>query len=255
MLRHLSSSQLSSTQEPTRDAFWNDGEHSRFVPLEFNLADGRYRLGSRSDCELQVDFAEVSAIAAHLDVRGEAVFIRNMNPFPIYVGEHELASSQQAEWPEGDTVLLTQSVSLELYDVQGKSDEANAKANAKRSRSTIQIAVTALCLGLALYLLLTEKQPTDSTKALNYSFTDLVENLEEKKGKGYDEVLNAMIDARVSDVRWGTENPRRAIDAYQLLLDQSLIREATSNSDSLEGRIKQFALARVDDLSGLLGQD
>ncbi len=175
------------------------------TPIEFDLADGRYRLGSRPECELHIDFVEVSAIAAQLDVRGEAVFIRNMNPFPIYVGEHELASSQQAEWPEGHTVLLTQSVSLELFDVKGKSDEENAKANAKRSRSTIQIAVTGLCLGLAFYLLLTEKQPVDSTKSLNFSFTDLVISLEAEKGKGYDEVLDAMIDARVADVRWAVK--------------------------------------------------
>lgn len=221
--------------------------------LEYDLPDGRYRIGSRPECEIHIDFEEVSAVAAQLDVRGEAVFIRNLNPFPIYVGEHELSSSQQAEWPEGDTVLLTQSVSLELFDVKGKSDAASAEEHAKRSRSTLQIAVTALCLGLGLFLLLNDKSPKDSTKALRYNFTNLVEEIKGEKSRKYDALLNYMIDARVSDVRWGQDDPRRAISAYQLLLDEPLVREIVPSDDSIEGKIKKFALARVDDLSGLLG--
>jgi len=45
-------------------------------PLEHSLEDGRYRIGSRPECEIHIDFEEVSAVAAQLDVRGEAVFIR-----------------------------------------------------------------------------------------------------------------------------------------------------------------------------------
>ena len=220
---------------------------------EFSLADGRYRVGSRPECEIHIDFAEVPAVAAQLDVRGEAVFIRNMNPFPIYVGEYELSSSQQAEWPEGHTVLLTQSVSLELFDVKGKTEAATAEEHAKRSRSTIQIAVTALCLGVSLYLLFTDNGPTDSTKALRFDFTDLVKDLKSDKSVRHDSLLNYMIDARVADVRWGLNDPRRAINAYQLLLDEPIVRAAKAEDDSTAWRIKQFALARVDDLSGLLG--
>ncbi len=222
-------------------------------PLQFDLADGRYRIGSRPECEIHIDFAEVTAVAAQLDVRGEAVFIRNMNPFPIYVGDYELSSSQQAEWPEGQAVLLTQSVTLELFDVKGKTDAATAEEHAKRSRSTVQIAVTALCLGVGLYLLFTEKEPKDSTKALRYDFTSLVVDLGEDKKLQNDSLLNYMIDARVADVRWGLADPRRAISAYQLLLDEPMLRKAKPEDDSTAGRIKQFALARVDDLSDLLG--
>jgi hypothetical protein len=222
--------------------------------LEFDLPDGRYRVGSRSECEIHIDNSEVTGVAAQVEVRGEAVFIRNLNPFPIYVGDHELSSSQQAEWPQGNTVLLTQSVSLELFDVAGKSEQATAEQQAKRSRSTVQIAVTALCLGLGLFLLLSDKTPTDSTKALRYTFTDLVEELKADKTRKYDTVRNYLIDARVSDVRWGNENPRRAIAAYQLLLDEPLVRNSIASDETPQGRIRQFALARVDDLSGLLTQ-
>lgn len=221
-------------------------------PLEFDLPDGRYRIGSRPECEIHIENSEVTGVAAQMDVRGEAVFIRNMNPFPIYVGEYELSSSQQAEWPQGHTVLLTQSVSLELFDVKGKSEQTTAQEKAKRSRSTIQIAVTALCLGLGLFLLLSDSTPVDSTNSLRYSFTDLVEDLRADKTGKYEGVLNYLIDARVSDVRWGNENPRRAISAYQLLLDEPLVRDSVASDETPQGRIRQFALARVDDLSGLL---
>lgn len=220
--------------------------------LEYNLDDGRYRIGSSPDCELVIDFSEVSNVAAQIDVRGEAVFIRNMNPFPIYVGDYELSSSQQGEWPVGHPVLLTQSVSLDLLDVKSQQNQNKVDEAAKRTRSTMQIAVVVACLALCYFLLTSEEKAVDSTKSLRFSFTDLVEELEAKDSRSHRMILNYIIDARVSDVRWGRDDPRRAISAYQLLLDEPLVREAIEGDGSAEGKIRQFALARVDDLSGLL---
>lgn len=221
-------------------------------PIEQPLSDGRLRIGSKPECEIFIDSEEVAAVAAQLDVRGEAVFIRNLNPFPIYVGEYELSSSQQGEWPVGETVLLTQSVSLELLESSSQSVQTDAQTSAQRSRSTMQIAVVILCLGMGFYLLSTDDAAPDSTKSLNYSFTDLVEQLEEDQTRKYVTVLNYLIDARVSDVRWGSEDPKRAVTAYQLLLDEPLIRAAEPGDGSPEARIKRFAFARVDDLSSML---
>ncbi len=221
-------------------------------PTTYQLSDGRYRIGSNPECEIQIDSDEVAKVAAHVEVRGEAIFVRNLNPFPIFVGQQELSSQQQGEWPTGQTVLLTQSVSLDLTNPKEVGEAAAASESAKRSRSTMQLAVVILCIVAAYFLLSSDSTPVDSTQALNYSFTDLVEQIQQDKLKNFGKVLNYMIDARVADVRWGNESPTRAVAAYQLLLDQPLIRDADAETPTTEGRIRQFALTRLDDLSVLV---
>ncbi len=221
-------------------------------PISYELSDGRYRIGSNPECEILIESDEVAKVAAQVEVRGEAIFLRNLSPFPIFVGQHELSTNQQGEWPTGQTVLLTQSVSLDLTNPKVLGEAAAASESAKRSRSTMQLAIVILCIVAAYFLLSSDSTPVDSTQALDYSFTDLVEQLEHDKSKNFGKVLNSMIDARVADVRWGSENPARAVAAYQLLLDQPLIREANAETPTTEGRIRQFALTRLDDLSVLV---
>ncbi len=225
------------------------------APVETQLTDGRYRIGCNPECEICIEFQEVANVAAQLDVRGEAVFIRNLNPYPIYVGEVELSSSQQGEWPAGSRVLLTQNVSLDLVNLQVARESALAADSAKRSKSSMQLAVVALCIVASYFLLSSDSASPDSTRALSYSFTDLVEQVEKESSRRHTTVLNYMIDARISDVRWGNQDPTRAISAYQLLLDEPLIRETRAGNDTLEGRIRQFALARLDDLSAVIKKD
>ncbi len=223
-------------------------------PQIFTLSDGRYRIGSQTECEICIQNDEVARVAATIDIRGEAVFLRNLNPYPIYVGEQELSASQQGEWPVGQTVLLTQSVSLDLHNVQQQAANDLAAQSAKRSRSTMQIAITALCIAGAVLMLASDSSVPDSTKSLNYSFNDLVTELELDKSRKHLTVLNYLIDARVYDVRWGKEDPSRAITQYQLLLDEPQIRDAAADESKLEGRIRKFALARLDDLSIIMSQ-
>lgn len=220
----------------------------------FTLSDGRYRIGSQTECEVCIEHDEVGRVAATIEIRGEAVFLRNLNPYPIYIGEQELNASQQGEWPVGQTVLLTHSVSLDLQNLQQQSANAVAAQSAKRSRSTMQIAVSALCVVGAVLMLASDNSVPDSTKSLDYSFNDLVTGLETNKSRTNLAVLNYLIDARVYDVRWGKDDPSRAISQYQLLLDEPLIRDATADESKLEGRIRKFALARLDDLSIILSK-
>ncbi|MGE0755662.1 MAG: hypothetical protein AB7F89_00090 [Pirellulaceae bacterium] len=229
-----------------------------YDPLEYTVADGRHRLGSDPKCELCVQFEEVAALAAIIEVRGEAVFLLNRNPFPIYVGEYELRTGEQGDWPAGQTVLLTTNVSLVLRDLKKADGPSVAQAAKQRARSTFQIAVVAAALALGVFLLATEEPAPDATRGLTFTFTDLVAELEDKpkpaSPAGVRErrtVLNYLIDARVADLRWGHQDPRRALDAYEFLLDHASIRSAQGEG-STEQRIREFALARVGDLSARL---
>jgi hypothetical protein len=217
-----------------------------------DLADGKYRLGSRKGSEVLVSHPEVQENAAIIEVRGGAVFLRNLNPFPIYVGDEQIESNDQTEWRPGLTVLLTQSISLQIESLRQSASDRDEAEKAKRKRSMNQWIVIGICSFLGFYFLVSDSAPKDSTRQFQFSFNDLVKDLTEKPASDYRLIRNYLTDARMADIRWGRENPKRAISSYQLLLDERRIRDANPDEETLEGRIKVYALARVDDLSSLL---
>jgi hypothetical protein len=221
----------------------------------FELIDGRFRLGSRKECEILVEHPEVIANAAVIDVRGGAVFIRNLNPFPIYVGEQPLPTNDQTEWRPGLAVLLTQSISLQIENIKQRASDIEDAEKAKKKRATNQMMIIGICAAVGFYFLANDTTPKDSTKQFTFSFNDLVKELADKPSGDFKLIRNYLSDARMADVRWGRENPKRAIASYQLLLDERRIRDAASSEETLEGRIKAFALARVDDLSSQIRTD
>ena len=229
--------------------------------FEFDLGNGKHRVGRSADCEVRIDHAEIDNLAAQIEVRGATVFIQNRNPYAIYVGAFELAPNQQAEWPIGQTVALTLSVSLHLVDRTQPVTKASEEFSAKKRRSTFQIAVVIACVVVAYFMLTNDSKKVDAGAKLDYDFTSLVRDIEAlppptkpEEARQRRTMLNYMLDARVPDVRWGQEDPRRAIQAYELLLDVPAIKKA-SDEESLEGRIKKFALARLSTLSGQIKED
>jgi len=224
-------------------------------PLQFELTDGRYRIGSRKDCEIVIDHPEVEVnggVVGLIEIRGGAIFLRNANKFAIYVGEFELPAGEQTEWQPGLTVLLTTSISMEIYNSQSRNVESQAESLAKRKRTTTQAAVIGVCLLLGVFLLTTESPNSTESRELKFKFHDLFEKLEKESTTEYQKIRNYLTDARISDIRWGQDNPTRDIAAYQLLLDEPKIRKADPMEESIDGKIKLYALTRIDFLSSLL---
>jgi hypothetical protein len=226
------------------------------VPILFELADGEYQLGCHDSCQLHVVHDEMAERAAQIDVRDRAVFLRNFNPFPIYVGDHEVRPNEETEWPEGQVVLFTKNISLAIANAEGTSD-ADADLAATKMRQWALCAVLFAVAGV-LYLLPgsgkeNQKQLTHTSR---YDFSQLVEKwmntsaTSTEQERQRETVLNYFIDARVSDIRWGHADPRRAIAGYELLLDSPLIQR--SKPDSPGAHIRVYALARVSDLSSRL---
>jgi hypothetical protein len=231
-------------------------------PIEWPLVDGRVILGSDPSCHLHVDFHEIAPRAANIEVRGGAVFLQNLNGFPIYVGQQELAPQTLVEWPPDQPVQLTHSVSLSLADHQADAAEGAEGADPGKARkSTIQIAVICLCAILGYYLLVTDDSSNASYRQLDYTFGDLITEFESTlpmtggrrdfSALSYEDrtTLDYLTEARTLDQRFGKTDPQRAIAAYELLIKYRPIRDAEVSSDTLRGRIKSYAAARLDDLS------
>ena len=236
------------------------GDQSR---QSFVLENGRYRLGSGPNCELQVDFSdEVVAVAALIEVRGEAVFIQNLNEFDIYVGAQLLPPQSSTEWAPDELIQLTLNVTLALIDQDAAPAAADQEPGTTAAKSTVQIAVTIVCLVLCGYLLTSESSAPQSTQSLKFSFNDLINEIEAQAPRGSDggadlgqlpyrwqTVLSYLTDARKADVRWGRVDPDRAVESYELLRDYYALSAPALPSDALEVKVRRYAAARIADLS------
>jgi len=221
------------------------------APATTELKNGRYQIGRHPQCEIPIPVSELADRSALLEVRGEVVFLRNLNSFPIYVGESELQPGQQSEWMIGQTLLLSQNVYLDLGKVEALQEGAADANRAKKTRSTIQIGVILGCILVAFFLLSDDSSNKQDISESRYNFTELVEPLE--KNPKYEEVLKSLREARIADVRWGRDNPERAIKAYELLLGNELVIQAGRKGDT-DGPVEKaraFAIDRIAYLTNL----
>ncbi len=221
-------------------------------PATTQLKSGRYQIGRHPQCEIAIPVSELADRSALLEVRGEVVFLRNLNSFPIYVGESELQPGQQSDWMIGQTLLLSQNVYLDLGKIEALQEGAADANRAKKTRSTIQLSVIVGCILVAFFLLSEDSSKQQDNSESRYRFTeDLVEPLQ--KDPKYEEVLKSLREARIADVRWGRDNPDRAIQSYELLLDNELVIKAGVNreTEGPVGRVRSFAIDRIGSLTTL----
>lgn len=224
-------------------------------PSTIELKNGRYQIGRHPQCEVSVPVSELADRSAVVEVRGEVVFLRNLNTFPIYVGESELQPGQQSDWMAGQTLLLSQNVYLDLGKVEAAQEGAASASRAKKTRSTIQLGVVVGCILLALFLLSEDNSNKQDNSESRFRFTEeLVEPLQKlQQNPGYEEVLKNLREARIADVRWGRDKPERAIQAYELMLDNELVIEAgrKGDTDGPLGKARSFAIDRIASLTNL----
>ena len=221
----------------------------------FDLEGGVYRLGTSPSCDVVVRSDEVAEQAAVVEVRGDAVFLKNQNPYPIYVGDHELRPQEQTEWPLGQAVALTRSVTLSVQN-ENNADSEEQKA-AQRNRKMLQGVLAGVCV-LACVLLSNNDSKTSQggvDPAPTVAFSQLVNewqamsNSTDPLTRKNRTVLNYLIDARVADVRWGIVDSKRAVHAYELLLDCPMVRVPTREQETQVKHIREYALARIASLS------
>ena len=242
------------------------------APEEHELKTGRMRVGSGAACDVHIPSSEIAEASVEVELRGSAVFVRNLNDFAVILGEAELPSRVEAEWRPSEVLLLSPSVSISLrgsdHDLPSGAGEA-VDAN-KWKRSSVQIAVIALCTVLGAYMLANEGKEKQVQK-LSYSFEDIVEEIQvlagdspEKQASLADLTTQDKImwkylrEARRLERRWNDEEgKKKALDAYTLLLSYGPVRSASLDAvelnptdarqrrNRLYARVKQFASSQV----------
>lgn len=237
-------------------------------PAEHPLPDGRWQLGSHPSGDICIDYQnEVARRAAVVEVRGEIVFLENLNDFPIYVGQRELPAAGRTEWAATETVLLARSVSLQ-WQSAAEEDVESVTGHPLR-RTLTQLAVIVVCLASSVYMLYWDRQsadsPVDTTRTEN--LRELVEAITVAVGPAanrgteaatmairdlpeeHQTILQYLTDAAVADARWGKTrmDKIRAIEAYNRVLNYQPIQQATP--DSVEQRVRHYVESRLASLS------
>jgi hypothetical protein len=112
--------------------------------------------------------------------------------------------------------------------------------------------VILICILAAFLLLSNDDSKQLDTTETRYRFTeDLVMKLQEDPKLS--EVLKNLCDARIADVRWGSKDPDRVIQSYEVLLDNELIRRAgqSRETESPVGQVRSYAIDRIASLTNL----
>lgn len=232
-------------------------------PIETQLPAGRLRLGRDPSCEVSVDFAELGGQAAVIECRGDAVFLKNLNRFTIYLGTQPVETGALVEWPPSQQVQLTRNVALSLQPVGESPAEDSSKGSDKnkKARSTLQIGVICVC-AIVGYVLLTNGASTVKRRAAPpESFQELIGEFEagmtihrtdnRLTGLTVEQqiTMRYLQEAWMADCRWGDSRPEKAVAAYELLLSYRPMRAAAMSPETLPGRITQFAKWRLEELS------
>ncbi len=160
-------------------------EEAGTVIASYAVTEGKQQIGSDPSCALRVTHPEVSSVAAVLEVSAGAVFIRNQNDFPIFVGSHQLASGSVAEWRPGSVVQLTRSIALALEPLGSASAlDAGLGTEKKNSiNSFVQIAVIIFSVGFSAIMLSSDGESTTEEDSSVISFDDLIQQYEQSGGR------------------------------------------------------------------------
>ena len=225
------------------------------APETVELTSGSSRIGREPGSEVRIDHPEVSAQAAVLQNRGGAMLVQNLNSYPVYVGSDAIAPSAWADWPAGQTLQLTRSVSLELVDASEPTGEVkeldDEEARRKKTMSTINLAIIiACCVGIVF--LLTVDNEGGGSKKLKFTSESLVVELTEKivAGQGQSQVENKNLrrylqKAWSADQRLADKDPQRVVQAYEYVLYHPLVRNAPESDEELYGKIRKLTRSRL----------
>ena len=199
--------------------------------LNFNLADGPNLLGSSTDCQIQVEHSELEPNALQIDVRKDDIWVQNLNPYSIYLGDREVVSHGWECWSPNETIQLTQSLSIELESVQPISGiEEKTTTESKSNSKMIQIILICVCFVAApLIFILSPSQSTDVVEDKNFQFEEtvqLIQNEIEKNPSNPELTLlrDCLQRAWMAEKRWGKSDRRQVLQRYQQLADHRYFR-------------------------------
>jgi len=231
-----------------------DGQADRHQQL---TAGGE--IGRDAECAIQVDHASIAPKSVEVSLHGEAVFARNLNTFPLYIGDQLFSPNAKQRWPDGGVLTLSEACWISLHTgAEGlpaaagkkvsKHDEFLGEVTPEEKRRVvnrnIQIAVIALCVCLAPLLLLWDQSKAPPVS--KDSFQTLVRDLRSENTRATRRILRHLQDAWRLEQQSSSTRRTDALRAYEDLLQCPGVREAAYlNSDTVQSRVKVFAAGRV----------
>ena len=229
-------------------------DQSQIDVVELNT--GKQTIGSSPTCHVKISHPEVNALAATVNISGSVVFVENKNEYPIFLGQQTVDPGGIAEWPAGEPVQLTRSISLELENSEEVTSVTldDEVPKDKTLQNAIQIAVIVVCAVLSFYMLANDDKKTVSASGSEIQFDELVGKFEamggpdfSKLSSGHRTLLNYLTEARMIERRWGRQKSDEARSAYEMILRSRMVSEA-SESDPLSVETRAYASSRIASL-------
>ena len=218
--------------------------------IQRQLNDGPNVLGRSDQCQIRFNHAELEPQALHIDVRGDDVWIQNLNPYTIYVGEEGVEPNAWTNWRTNAATQLTKSISVQLNEIKQPAAEIDGSGPTEAYESkgldvskVVQIALIAVCFLFAPVILFSGNgEGVSATEELSF---DLDETLDElNRDIANPEILkirNRLQIAWIEDQRWdgiSFEN-QRVVNAYERLnrcrlMDAKILERASLKSSTKE---------------------
>lgn len=233
------------------------------MPLDRGVA----RLGSGSDCQLQLEHPEVEPRALTLDLRGQTLLLRSHNPYAVYLGDLSLEPGRAVAWPLGEPLRLTRSVTL-TYRTQEQEAAVRAGAPATETvisaqqapapkKNVVQIAVIGVCILIGLQQLTGAAAPSDAARGYGceVGFEGLIERIDQQIAASPQEspdpnpfawrtARGCLQEARYYERRVADRTPDVVAEAYERLLECEALAGASPDGEDLPSLIHRFAAAR-----------
>ena len=230
-------------------------------PIQRALGDETHVLGSSNRCDMQLNHAELEPRSLQVDVRGDDVWLQNLNPYSIYVGDEEVANNAWASWGISETVQLTRSISVTLIKEvlesdtpinAGQGESGEVQKGGVDTSKIIQMAVAGACFLVAPLILFSGNGESAAVERSNFNFADTIEALESDSSSREIKVVRDHLQrAWMADQRWSKSSSHKSlvVNRYQQLVKLRLLRATDLTvEDSADSGIAQQQI-RKEDLS------
>ncbi len=227
------------------------------IEFDIPLAHRQMSVGSQPGCDVRIDHEEVAGVAARLENRGGCYMLQNCNPYEVYIGDCGVCPDQWAEWPNGQQLLLTRSVSLTLQcgdaEQQSNGDSGSGSDDETGQEPTdakklIQLIVIAACVAFGVMMMV--MRPSEQATQSIDGFAKLIKDIDAVPELTKDDrvVRRYLQEARLMDIRYRRGNPKPIMQAYQLLINHPSICQADFNDPTIHARIRRYAEQRLETL-------
>lgn len=225
-------------------SFYLEVDGIQSEPFHVTLEAETHVLGSSNRCDMHFQHAELEPRALQVDVRADDVWLQNLNPYPIYVGDEEVATNGWASWELSKTVQLTRNISVTLH--KRKKPENNSLDSASKESAAngldvskiVQMVVAGACFLISPLILFSGNGEAAGVQSEStFDFEEIVDTLEIGQSHREIQVVRDNLQrAWMADQRWSRSKDYRGlvVQRYRQLIKLRLMRETDLTISELD---------------------